>query len=53
MKDDPETAGTKRVTLDRRLFGGSQWSRLPNTKIIGWIVLLALYIPKVVQILGA
>ena len=36
MKDDPESAGTKRVTLDRRFFGGSQWSRLPNTKIIGW-----------------
>lgn len=36
MKDDPESAGTKRVTLDRRFFGGSQWSRLPNTKVIGW-----------------
>jgi hypothetical protein len=36
MKDDPETAGTKRVTLDRRYFGNSQWSRLPNTKNIGW-----------------
>lgn len=36
MKDDPETAGTKRVTLDRRLFGNTQWSRLPNTKNIGW-----------------
>lgn len=36
MKDDPESAGTKRVTLDRRLFGGSMWARLPNTKQIGW-----------------
>lgn len=36
MKDDPESAGVKRVTLDRRLFGGSQWARLPNTKVIGW-----------------
>ena len=36
MKDDPESAGTKRVTLDRRFFGGSMWSRLPNTKQIGW-----------------
>jgi hypothetical protein len=36
MKDDPETAGTKRVTLDRRFFGGSQWARLPSTKTIGW-----------------
>jgi hypothetical protein len=36
MKDDPESAGTKRVTLDRRFFGGSMWARLPNTKTIGW-----------------
>ena len=36
MKDDPETAGAKRVALDRRFFGGSQWGRLPNTKTIGW-----------------
>lgn len=36
MKDDPESSGVKRVSLDRRLFGGSQWSRLPNTKSIGW-----------------
>jgi hypothetical protein len=36
MKDDPETAGTKRVELDRRYFGNTQWSRLPNTKTIGW-----------------
>ena len=35
-KDDPESAGTKRVTLDRRFFGGSQWARLPSTKQIGW-----------------
>ncbi len=36
MKDDPESAGVKRVSLDRRFFGGSQWGRLPNTKTIGW-----------------
>jgi hypothetical protein len=36
MKDDPESSGVKRVSLDRRLFGGSMWSRLPNTKQIGW-----------------
>jgi len=36
MKDDPETAGAKRVALDRRFFGNSQWGRLPNTKQIGW-----------------
>lgn len=36
MKDDPESQQVKRVTLDRRLFGGSQWARLPNTKVIGW-----------------
>lgn len=36
MKDDPESQQVKRVTLDRRLFGGSQWARLPNTKQIGW-----------------
>lgn len=36
MKDDPESQQVKRVTLDRRLFGGSMWSRLPNTKVIGW-----------------
>lgn len=36
MKDDPESSGVKRVSLDRRLFGGSMWSRLPNTKVIGW-----------------
>ena len=36
MKDDPETSGTKRVTLDRRMFGGSQFGRLPNTKQVGW-----------------
>jgi hypothetical protein len=36
MKDDPKSAGTKRVTLDRRLFGGSMWARLPQTKQIGW-----------------
>jgi hypothetical protein len=36
MKDDPESSGVKRVSLDRRLFGGSMWSRLSNTKVIGW-----------------
>jgi hypothetical protein len=36
MKDDPETAGTKRVELDRRFFGQRSWSRLKNTKRIGW-----------------
>jgi hypothetical protein len=36
MKDDPESSGVKRVSLDRRLFGGSQWARLSNTKTIGW-----------------
>ena len=35
MKDDPETA-VKRVALDRRYFGSSDWSRLPNTKSVGW-----------------
>lgn len=33
-KDDNQTV--KRVTLDRRFFGGSSWSNLPNTKQIGW-----------------
>ncbi len=36
MKDDPESSGVKRVSLDRRMFGGSMWARLPNTKVIGW-----------------
>jgi hypothetical protein len=36
MKDDPESQQVKRVTLDRRMFGGSMWARLPNTKTIGW-----------------
>jgi hypothetical protein len=36
MKDDPETAGVKRVELDRRYFGRDSWQRLPNTKNIGW-----------------
>jgi hypothetical protein len=36
MKDDPETAGVKRVTLDRRFFQNGQFGRLPNTKTIGW-----------------
>lgn len=36
MKDDPETASPKRVTLDRRFFQNGQWGRLPNTKTIGW-----------------
>lgn len=40
MKDDPETA-PKRVTLDRARFGNTLWSRLPNTKSIGWVVLLS------------
>ena len=35
MKDDPETAA-KRVGLDPRMFGNSNWNRLPNTKRIGW-----------------
>lgn len=35
MKDDPETA-VKRVGLDPRRFGNSNWNRLPNTKRIGW-----------------
>lgn len=35
MKDDPETA-VKRVELDRRRFGNSNWSQLKNTKRIGW-----------------
>lgn len=43
MKDDPESSGVKRVSLDRRLFGGSMWSRLPNTKRIGWAILFGLY----------
>ena len=36
MKDDPETPGVNRVKLDRRFFGNTQWSKLPNTKNIGW-----------------
>lgn len=36
MKDDPETAGVKRVSLDPRLFGNSNWNRLRNTKTVGW-----------------
>ena len=40
MKDDPE-GKTNVVKLDRRLFG-TNFSRLPNTKLIGWVVLLNL-----------
>lgn len=36
MKDDPETAGVKRVVLDRRFFNNGDYARLPNTKTIGW-----------------
>lgn len=41
MKDDPET-GIKRVTLDRSMFGNTAWSNLPNTKTVGWLVLLSM-----------
>jgi hypothetical protein len=34
MKDDPE-GKTNTVKLDRRLFG-TNFSRLPNTKLVGW-----------------
>jgi hypothetical protein len=34
MKDDPE-GKTETVKLDRRLFG-TNFNRLPNTKIVGW-----------------
>lgn len=40
MKDDPE-GKTNTVKLDRRLFGTS-FSRLPNSKIVGWGLLLSL-----------
>jgi hypothetical protein len=33
-KDDSQAV--KRVTLDRRFFGGSSWSNLKDTKTIGW-----------------
>lgn len=36
MKDDPETAGVKRVALDPRYFGQGNYNRLPNTKRVGW-----------------
>lgn len=36
MKDDPESASPKRVTLDRRFFQNGQWGNLKNTKQIGW-----------------
>lgn len=35
MKDSPEV-GTKRVQLDRAMFGNTAWSNLPNTKTVGW-----------------
>lgn len=35
MKDDPE-GRAKTVELDGRRFGGDAWSKLPNTKTIGW-----------------
>ena len=40
MKDDPEGRADT-VKLDRRLFGIG-WSRLPNTKIVGWAFAFAL-----------
>ena len=36
MKDDPETAGVKRVRLDPRYFGNPNYNRLQNTKTVGW-----------------
>lgn len=36
LKDDPESASPKRVSLDRRFFSNGQYSRLPSTKNIGW-----------------
>ncbi len=44
MKDDPETA-VKRVGLDRRFFGNTLWSRLPNTKTVGWLLAFAVFLP--------
>jgi hypothetical protein len=41
MKDGPQDV-VKRVTLDRRYFGNTTWSRLPNTKSIGWALLFGL-----------
>jgi hypothetical protein len=41
MKDDPD-GRAKLITLDRRQFGRS-FNRLPNTKLIGWLVLFAVY----------
>lgn len=35
LKDDPE-GRAKTVELDGRRFGGDAWSKLPNTKTIGW-----------------
>jgi hypothetical protein len=35
MKDGPQDV-VKRVTLDRRFFGNTTWSKLPSTKTIGW-----------------
>lgn len=34
LKDDADVA--KRVSLDRRFFGGNRWNLLPNTKTIGF-----------------
>jgi hypothetical protein len=51
LKDDPEGRADT-VKLDKRLFGIG-WSRLPNTKIIGWMVLLSLLGGDIVwQIIG-
>lgn len=40
LKDDPD-GKAKLITLDRRQFGRS-FNRLPNTKVIGWALLLSI-----------
>lgn len=52
LKDDPE-GRVNTVQLDRRLFGPG-FRKLPNTKLVGWTVLLALFLNELPygQLLG-
>lgn len=50
MKDDPE-GRVETVKLDRRRFGRN-FSSLPDTKLVGWAILLALCLPLVASLLG-
>lgn len=36
LKNEGDSQAVKVVSLDRRLFNSYDWSRLPNTKTIGW-----------------